>query len=448
MHIMRNKLPSLNREKMTTHHKVLVGTICFLSFLLFYGITARSQPQVSDEVAMFASGVSLVKNGNLAIDEWQWLQDEFNIGSRGRGGHLYPKYFPGNIYASAFIYKMTAKQNDQPYLWHRQTLAPSNVGARMALKTNAVFGALAMTALLFLLLRTFDWRTTIATVLLTGICTNWWYQSHGFMSEVGAGAFMIAGLCFMAYQNPSFTSLSIGISILFRPTNLLALPIWVKSVFDKGARAIWTGIFILFGLIGLALFNWIRFASFSNFGYGSETFTPHLLEGLYGVLLSPGRSIFIYSPVIILAIPGALMLYKTDKAFALVCISTVLSYILMAALWDLWDGGWTWGSRLLTPIVPILGFLMAPVIDYAWGKREMIFVILIFSFLGLSIQLLALANDPAQAMIKYVTNGNIPYIDTLYTVKNSWIALQIRNLQNWNRCQIDAYTLHQWLGCR
>jgi hypothetical protein len=434
---------------MTIHQKILAGTICFLSFLLFYGITARSNAQVSDEVAVLASSVSLIKNNNLAIDNWQWLQDEVNIGSLGRGGHLYSKYFPGNVYVSALIYKLTARQNDQPYLWGGQELAPSNFGARMALKTNAIFGALAMTALLFLLLRAFDWRTAIVTVLLTGLCTDWWYQSRGFMSEVGAGTFMIVGLCFMAYQNPYFTGLSVGISLLFRPTNLIALPIWGKSVLDKGIKTVWSGIFILFGISGLALFNWIRFASISDFGYGSATFTSHLLGGLYGILLSPGRSIFIYSPILTLSIPGAWMLYKKDKPLATVSILTVLSYIIAVALWQNWDGGWTWGSRLLTPIVPVLGFLIAPTIEYAWGKRGDILVILILALLGIGVQLIALANDPVQTMVKYVNNGNISYDETLFSLNNSWIALQIRNLQNWNQCQIDAYTLRQWFGsCR
>src|SRR5205807_8731269 len=102
----------------------------------------------------------------------------------GPDGHLYTKYFPGNIFGVALIYKLTAQPNDQPYVWARE-LASSATGASWALRVNALWGAIGMTSLLFLLKRYFDWRTAIATVLLIGICSDWWYQSRGLFSEVG-----------------------------------------------------------------------------------------------------------------------------------------------------------------------------------------------------------------------------------------------------------------------
>jgi hypothetical protein len=434
---------------MTIKRKLLAGIFCFLSFLLFYGITARSHAQVCDEAVMLASGVSLVEDSDLAIDELQWLQNDVDIGLLGRGGQLYSKYFPGNVYVSALIYKLTARQNDQPYMWSGVELAASNTGARLALKLNAVFGALAMTALLLLLIRYFDWRTAIITVLLVGVCSDWQYQSRGFMSEVGAGAFMIVSLCFMAYQRPYYSSLALGLSLLFRPTNLIALPIWGKAVLDKGLKTIWSGFFILVGLLGLALFNWIRFASFLNFGYGTATFKLHLLQGLYGIILSPGRSIFVYSPILTLAIPGAWMLYKKNKSLAVVSSFTVLSHFIVVALWQNWDGGWTWGSRLLTPIVPILGFLIAPMIEYARGKRGDLLVIWILALFGLGVQILALTKDPFITLVENITYNNVDYGESILTLKNSWIALQFRSLQSWHFCDLDAYTLRQWFwSCR
>src|SRR5438105_8146883 len=157
---------------MTTRQYLVAGSICFVSLLLFYGITARGKLQASDEAAVFASGISLATHGHLAIDDLQWLQDHVNIGEHGSDGHLYTKYFPGNIFSVAAIYKLTARANDKPYIWSRE-LASSATGAMWALRLNAFWGALGMTSLLFLARRWFDWRTAIVAVALIGCCSDW-----------------------------------------------------------------------------------------------------------------------------------------------------------------------------------------------------------------------------------------------------------------------------------
>src|SRR5690242_10791380 len=163
---------------MSNRTNLVAGLICFLSFLLLYGISSRGKLQASDEAAVFASGVSLATTGHLAIDQLKPLQEKVNLGDEGPDGHLYTKYFPGNVFAVALVYKLTARANDQPYIWTTE-LAPSITGARWALGLNAFWGALGMTALLLLVRRFFDWRIAIATVLAIGVCSDWWYQSRG-----------------------------------------------------------------------------------------------------------------------------------------------------------------------------------------------------------------------------------------------------------------------------
>jgi hypothetical protein len=441
---------------MLMNSRLVAGALCFIVFLFIYGITSRADLQLTDEVAVFTSAISLETQGTLEIDELQWLNDTINIGKVGRDGHLYSKYFPGNVITAAIVYNLTKAQADQPYLWsvpkdinpemRALELASSNTGARIALKINALFGALAMTALFLLLKQFFDWKTTIATVILVGLCTDWWYQSRGFLSEVGAGAFLITSLCFSAYQKPHHSGFAFGLSLLFRPTNIIALPVWGKSVWNKGGNAVWSALAVIAGGLGIMFFNWIRFGSIFDFGYGNESFVPNLFDGLYGTLLSPGRSLFLYSPILTLAIPGALSFYKREKALTIVSVLAVLLYVFMVASWHSWDGGWSWGSRLLTPIIPILGFLTASAIEYAWGRRADILVVVILSLLGFGIQLVALAKNPLETLVQFVVYGGIDYNETVNSVNNSWLALQLRSLKNWQICDLDAYTIRQWLG--
>jgi hypothetical protein len=420
--------------------------LCFFFFLVVYGLTARAELQVSDEVAVFTTGVSLATQGDLAIDELQWLQDAVNIGQKGRNGQLYAKYFPGNVLCTAVIYRLAAKQNDSPYIWNYKALAPSVSSARLVMTLNAVFGAFAMTVLLLLLSRHFDWRTAVTTTALIGLGSDWWYQSRGFLSEVGAGAFLIASLYFADRNKPYLSGLALALSLLFRPTNLAGLPIWGYGVWRNGPKAIWSGLSILASLAILAGYNWVRFESAFTFGYAQEGFNGSLFQGLYGLTLSPGRSLFVYSPILILAAPGGWLMYKKERDLALVCLSAVLGYVIAIALWHSWDGGWSWGSRLLTPILPISGLFLAPVVEISWKNLWRGLPIVILALTGFGIQILALARDPLRVMNEQVASGAIPYEATLYSLDHAWIAMQFRSLQNWQRCDLDSYTLRQLLG--
>src|SRR5437016_4593395 len=134
--------------------------VCFFFFLAVYGITSRGKLQASDEAAVFTTGISLATTGHLAIDDFSWLQEKVNIGSIGPDGHLYTKYFPGNVFAVALVYELTARAKDDPYVWVKE-IAPSITGARWALRLNALWGAVGMTFLLALLRRFFSWPTAI-----------------------------------------------------------------------------------------------------------------------------------------------------------------------------------------------------------------------------------------------------------------------------------------------
>ena len=430
---------------MTTRQYLVAGSICFVSLLLFYGITARGKLQASDEAAVFASGISLATHGHLAIDDLQWLQDHVNIGERGPDGHLYTKYFPGNIFGVALIYKLTAQPNDQPYVWARE-LASSATGASWALRVNALWGAIGMTSLLFLLKRYFDWRTAIATVLLIGICSDWWYQSRGLFSEVGAGAFLVTGLCLMAYDKSYASSTALAVSILFRPTNILALPVWAVSAWRKPRAAIGSALIVIAAGAFLCWFNYIRFGSILNFGYASERFGGPFFKNLEGVLFSPGRSPFVYSPILVLAIPGTWLLLRKQPILALICLVVIAAYVFTVARLFNWAGGTSWGARLITPTAPLCGVLLAPTVDYIWKNKLLAAAVLLLGFAGFSVQTLALLRDPMRVIMEHVATGEIDNQETLYTLRNSWLALQIRSMPSWQRCDLDASTLRMWFA--
>lgn len=260
---------------------------------------------------------------------------------------------------------------------------------------------------------------------------------------------MITSLSLMVYRQPYYSALSLGISLVFRPTNLIGSIIWAKSVYDRGLKTIWSGVFIAAGLAVLLFYNWTRFNSIFDFGYGNESFESNTLIGMAGTLFSPGRSVFIYSPILLLTLSGVKILYKKEKSFSIVCLATIVMYVGMVSSWHSWEGGWSWGSRLLTPVLPIMGIFIAPVVESAKHNKKATLFIILLALLGLGIQLLALSSNPVKNLVDSVVYGYVNYGDTIFTIKDSWIAIQVRSLANWNFCKLDAYTLRTLLeACR
>ena len=106
--------------------------------------------------------------------------------------------------------------------------------------------------------------------------------------------------------------------------------------------------------------NFIRYDSFFEFGYSFGWdhlgFSTPLSVGLWGLLLSPGKSLFLYSPVILLGLFSFRRFLNTRKNEALLFLGIILAFIVPHASWWAWSGDRSWGPRFLLPIIPYFIF--------------------------------------------------------------------------------------------
>jgi hypothetical protein len=95
------------------------------------------------------------------------------------------------------------------------------------------------------------------------------------------------------------------------------------------------------------------------FEKGAGLFSYPLFAGLQGLLLSPVRSVFLYSPPLI----GALVMWRRfireHGKTALFLLSIPLLYLFVHSKFLGWHGGYAWGPRYL---VPVTGFFLLPFI--------------------------------------------------------------------------------------
>lgn len=95
----------------------------------------------------------------------------------------------------------------------------------------------------------------------------------------------------------------------------------------------------------------------------------NLLVGIVGYLLSPGKSIFIYAPLLVLSLFFFKKFYQNYKAEAIYVAMIFVFWLLLHARMRSWYGAWGWGPRLFVTILPILFLPFAVNMDRVLRKK-------------------------------------------------------------------------------
>jgi hypothetical protein len=118
------------------------------------------------------------------------------------------------------------------------------------------------------------------------------------------------------------------------------------------------------GVAPLLAYNDLAFGSPVEQGYGIKTFATPIQIGVYGLLLSPSRGLFIYTPYLVFAFPALLRAWRWPGAVAgrfRGLLFVWLGALVVYATYSEWWGGRVFGSRFLDDFVPILFAALA------WG---------------------------------------------------------------------------------
>jgi hypothetical protein len=184
----------------------------------------------------------------------------------------------------------------------------------------------------------------LSTALLILGMLRW--RNHRSSGPWLAGAGVGAGLLF---RSDSAALLGVG---------LLLLPAFVpwRRLLAERRKLLALALPILVAVAWTAWYAELRDGSVIPAVYGG-TFTTPLLHGLYGLLLSHGKSVFVYNPFLLLAIPGAVVLWPRDRAATALLVLLAVVRLLFYARWSAWYGGVTWGPRFLMPTAVPLSLL-------------------------------------------------------------------------------------------
>jgi len=396
-----------------------VALLLFGIYLLSFSGRLYSQ----DGMSMFSVTESAVKRGEFNTDQMWTVQKARN--EVASDGESYAKYGYG---ASLFAAPLYALALALPGLGLVQT----------TLLTSALVVALTG-ALLFLAARRLKYArgVSVALALLFGLATPAWVYAKQFWSEPFGIFTLFAAFYFLLTfraerraRDALIAGIALGLAVATRVTNVALVPFFAWYGFASGANEFapttarsrsfaslktgtasaeparaaglcefvaavsnrqnlrglaWFALMLALAALSIAAYDWVRLGSPLATGYrADETFDNPILLGLYGLLFSPGKGLFIYVPFLAALPWSAIVFYRREHREFLLIGSLFTVYCLLFSAWYYWWGGTNWSPRFLVPTLPFLVLLVAPAVELAASKTRRAFALIFAALCGLS----------------------------------------------------------------
>jgi hypothetical protein len=211
-------------------------------------------------------------------------------------------------------------------------------------------------------------RVALTLTVIYGLGTSSFSVSSQALWQHGPSQLALATALYSLIRSrdePGWVSL-VGISLAFavicRPTDLLlVLPLGAYVLLYHRPQI---GLFVLGGLPPALFLLWYNYTYFDNpffRQYSGALWSTPLMEGLSGLLLSPGRGLFVYSPILLGSFFGMALAWRRHGDPLIRALSMgILPTLLLYGKWISWWGGWSYGPRLLADLTLFLAICLLP----------------------------------------------------------------------------------------
>ena len=224
-------------------------------------------------------------------------------------------------------------------------------------------------------------RRSIAVAVLFGFATLAWPYARFAFDVTLTGLLLLAATreAWLASQHESGTSrrwcragIWAALAILTRlPTLPAIVPLGMLIIMQSRHQPITISIRrmaafatpLLAALIFTAWYNVVRFGSILNDGHAhnpADQATSAPWIGFAGMIMSPGKGVIWYSPVVLFALVALPRFLRRQQLAGLLASSIVVISMLPYAFVRDWYGGDAWGPRF---VVPVLALLVLPAIE-------------------------------------------------------------------------------------
>ena len=423
----------------------------FSYFLFLYIITVQGI-QSGDNIFHYQRVQNILRNHSLSMPEGKydlrekrWLQSWMKEGKDGRIYLILPDGLSiatvpfalfGNLIEKTGNYdKHREKMNEawkngniEKEIFHLNKL-PS---ASFSVMINPLVMALTMLIFFnFCYLLTNSVKKALISSILLGNATILWVYSSSYWTQPIVSFCLFAAFYFLyRFRSDSrinfliFAGILTGYSYITRYPSVLSLPFFIFYIIGSNGNNRRKKIkYLVFFSIPLFVFlfiqmywNYYRFGSPFDLGVFRLPFTPRIfLTYLTGMLFSLSRSIFVFSPPLILGLFGLRRFFRDHRLEVVVIVGIPFVFLIFYSLFGFGISliGTAWGPRYLVPIVP---FLLLPVCIFLNRNLWIRMLTIVIFIIGLFIQFVAVFQPFRGDVIgKYfgrLTPFNIPFLKT------------------------------------
>ncbi len=360
------------------------GRLVFLCTLCVYVLTAGGS--MATDIMTYEVTKSMVERQSVAMS--------YNLfgmeAHRGVDGRYYAPYGIGHaIYSVPFYLVGRTVEN----------VVGSRVGRSESLRKAAVAtGSAVVAAASVWLVFSFAWALVgrlapaVLTALAFGFSTMLWpYSKFGFNAPLATFCVLggVYGVWVGVRSRKSLMlvcgGVGLGCALLVRhELALVTLPVGLWLLLEYGLdwkrflkNALIVATPVAMALLVTAYYNLTRFGNPLDTGYLRDATAGFgsIWTGVWGLLVSPGGSVFLYSPLLIFGVWAFIDLARRDGRTAFLFGGVILTLFCFYATLAHWDADRSYGPRYL---LPGLAFLCLPLVLWfalkpsEWKKRILV----------------------------------------------------------------------------
>jgi len=344
------------REPLRWASAILLAPLLLVVFLANGRPIGAGDTRATERVA-----ASLVHEQDLDLDEYPEVEPPF---ARQLGAHrvsIYP-VLPAVLAAPVFALVSLAADLDE-------------TGSALAGKLAASLVSAAAAAVFFVAVRTrrrSEGDAFRAAVVLA-LGTSVWSTSQALWQHPAAVLFLSVALLFLVMAEDDTvwagrSGLPIALMVAARHSDVV-----LAGVLTIAIAVRWPRRMLLFALAAAPVaaavlaYNAWAFGGALEHGFSGSAsrFSESWGVGQAGLLVSPAKGLFVFTPVAIMAIVGLVRAIRFrdgwlgERWLPAAAGAAALAHLVFIGKWGEWHGGESWGPRMMTDALPLL-FLFLP----------------------------------------------------------------------------------------
>ncbi len=281
-------------------------------------------------------------------------------------------------------------------------------------------GALLLALIAFYLFHLYAPGRVWLTVSLIGLATKWWPYTKMDFSEPLVATILFAGFVIMRFGRPVLGMFLAAFTITIRTDAVVLIVLlaawWLFEHFTVGS-AVRIGLAIVPSALLVAAANYARYHSVFDRGYATEGFSTPLVIGLDGILFSAGKSVFLFSPPLVMGFLGWKRFHERSatRTDAILFLAVFVAELIVYSKWWDWSSDDAWGVRFMIPAVVLM---CIPAVE-VFEKRLLVVTV---ATVGLYVQLLAVLVGGLDYLMLIRTDKAIDLEDIRFNPRYSQIA--------------------------